>query len=131
MSGIYEKPPAQPDMSWQEQCRLAWRRAWPIIRQLLGWTCIVLGIIGLFLPLLQGVLFLMIGIALVGRRNWLLRWTAVKIKLFVRRWAAHPHPWLSRLGLFALRGQQQLSRQRRRLAWRAMSRRSPRREPPR
>lgn len=128
MSGIYEKPP-QEHSAWQEHIRLVWRRTWPIIRQILGWTCIVLGILGLFLPLLQGVLFLVIGIALVGRRNWLLRWASVKIKLFVRRWAAHPHPWLSRLGLFALRGQQQLSRQRRRFAWRAMSRRTPPRDP--
>ena len=125
MSGIYEKPPAQQNIAWQQQIRLVWRRAWPVIRQMLGWTFIVLGILGLFLPLLQGVLFLVIGIALVGRRNWLLRWSSVTIKVFVRRWATHPHPWLSRLGLFALRGQQQLSRQRRRLAWRAMARRTP------
>jgi len=106
-----------------EQLHMYWRRSWPVIRQVIGWLCIILGIIGLVLPLLQGVLFLVIGIALVGRRNWLLRWATVKLKLLVRRWAAHPHPWLRRAGGLALRGQQQLSRQRRRLAWRWQQRR--------
>jgi len=32
----------------------------------IGWTFIVLGIAGLFLPLLQGVLFLMIGLVILS-----------------------------------------------------------------
>ena len=32
-----------------------------------GWVCIVLGIAGLFLPVLQGVLFLVIGLLILSR----------------------------------------------------------------
>jgi len=32
-----------------------------------GWTFIVLGIAGLFLPVLQGILFLMIGLIILSR----------------------------------------------------------------
>jgi uncharacterized membrane protein YbaN (DUF454 family) len=35
----------------------------------LGWMFIVLGILGLFLPVLQGILFLFIGIFLVSRES--------------------------------------------------------------
>jgi hypothetical protein len=103
---------------------LAWRRVWPVLRQVLGWIFIALGIVGMVLPVLQGVLFLMIGIALVGRRNWLIRWCAVRIKLLLRRWAAHPHPLIGRSGRWSLRAQQRLSRQRRRMAWSWMERRA-------
>jgi uncharacterized protein len=42
----------------------------------LGWFFIILGIIGLFLPVLQGILFLFIGLIILSRasktvRNWL------------------------------------------------------------
>jgi hypothetical protein len=95
----------------------AWRLIWPALRQTLGWICIFLGLLGLLLPVLQGVLFLVIGVALVGRRNWLIRWTTVHFKLFLRRWAALQTPAIGPLGRLALRGQQELSRQRRRLHW--------------
>jgi len=108
-------------MSFQAYVIYIWRSVWPIARQVLGWFFIFLGIIGLFLPLLQGVLFIVIGIALVGRRNWLLRWIVVHLKLLLRRWASHPTPSFAFLGRLAMRGQQRLSMQRRRLAihWRA------------
>ena len=35
----------------------------------LGWTFIVLGIVGLFLPILQGVLFLLIGLGLLSNSS--------------------------------------------------------------
>jgi uncharacterized membrane protein YbaN (DUF454 family) len=37
-----------------------------IIRLSLGWTFIVLGVAGLFLPFLQGILFIAIGLALIA-----------------------------------------------------------------
>ena len=42
----------------------------------LGWFFIILGIIGLFLPILQGILFLFIGLIILSRasktvKNWL------------------------------------------------------------
>ena len=35
----------------------------------LGWTFIVLGILGLFLPILQGILFLLIGLSLLSQSS--------------------------------------------------------------
>src|SRR5262245_10113601 len=78
-----------------------WRRMWPIVRQVLGWMFILLGILGLVLPVLQGVLFLVIGVALVGRRNWLIRRSAVAMKRFLRRWARSEHRLIGPLGRMA------------------------------
>ena len=40
----------------------------------LGWTFIVLGVLGLFLPILQGVLFLIIGLLLLATEyDWAAR----------------------------------------------------------
>jgi hypothetical protein len=100
----------------------AWRLAWPVLRQILGWIFIILGLLGLVLPVLQGVLFLVIGIALVGRRNWVIRWSSIRLKLFQRRWAVLQTPLVGPLGRLMLRGQQELSRQRRRMHWRHVER---------
>jgi uncharacterized membrane protein YbaN (DUF454 family) len=35
----------------------------------LGWFFVVLGIIGLFLPILQGILFILIGLAILSSRS--------------------------------------------------------------
>jgi uncharacterized membrane protein YbaN (DUF454 family) len=40
---------------------------------LLGWFFVVLGIVGLFLPILQGILFLMIGLAILSSRSQTVR----------------------------------------------------------
>jgi uncharacterized membrane protein YbaN (DUF454 family) len=40
-----------------------------MLRQGLGWSCIVIDLIGSALPVLQGTPFLVIGILLVGRRH--------------------------------------------------------------
>jgi uncharacterized protein len=39
---------------------------------ILGWFFICLGILGLFLPVLQGVLFIMIGLAILSTRSALI-----------------------------------------------------------
>jgi hypothetical protein len=44
--------------------RSLWRR-WTVIT--LGWTFLALGIVGLVLPFLQGILFIVIGLALLSR----------------------------------------------------------------
>jgi len=91
--------------------------SWQVIRPILGWSLIALGVLGCILPVLPGLPLLFIGIALVGRRSKIIRWCAVQYKLAVRRWAAMPHPWLARAGRWALLAQQETSRQRRRLVW--------------
>ena len=37
-----------------------------ILRHVLGWFFVVLGIIGLFLPILQGILFILVGITILA-----------------------------------------------------------------
>lgn len=46
----------------------------------LGWGFIVLGILGLFLPILQGILFLAIGLVILSRRS-------PRVRLLIRRLA--------------------------------------------
>ncbi|MHC1741862.1 MAG: hypothetical protein AB9873_02380 [Syntrophobacteraceae bacterium] len=67
-----------------------------IIRIVFGWICIGLGIVGLFLPILQGWFFLVMGIALLARDVRLfgrvLCWLERNVG-FVRRWMArHRRP---------------------------------------
>lgn len=39
-----------------------------------GWFFIILGVLGLFLPILQGILFIMIGLAILSSRSeWVKR----------------------------------------------------------
>jgi uncharacterized membrane protein YbaN (DUF454 family) len=40
---------------------------------IIGWTFIGLGILGLFLPILQGILFIMIGLAILSSRSKTIR----------------------------------------------------------
>jgi len=40
---------------------------------IIGWLFIVLGVIGLFLPILQGILFIMIGLVILSSRSELVR----------------------------------------------------------
>lgn len=57
----------------------------PLWRRLLGWIVLAIGIAGLFLPLLPGLVFLPIGVALVGRRSWAIRFTRTRVKRLLRR----------------------------------------------
>lgn len=45
----------------------------------LGWFFIFLGILGLFLPILQGILFLCIGAILLSRESPRMRWMIMRI----------------------------------------------------
>ena len=47
----------------------------------LGWFFIILGVIGLFLPLLQGILFIFIGVYLLSRRQPWASNLLVKLKI--------------------------------------------------
>jgi uncharacterized membrane protein YbaN (DUF454 family) len=40
---------------------------------IIGWFFVVLGILGLFLPILQGILFILIGLAILSSRSKLIR----------------------------------------------------------
>ncbi len=49
----------------------------------LGWTFIVLGILGLFLPILQGILFLLIGFILLSRES---EWAQRQLEMLKTRY---------------------------------------------
>ncbi|MFN8568132.1 MAG: hypothetical protein U0Z44_11585 [Kouleothrix sp.] len=102
----------------------AWARIWPILRPTLGWCCIIIGVLGVLLPVIPGMPLLFPGIALVGRRTRVIRWWAVLITRQLRRWAALRLPLIGQAGRWALLAQHQVSRQRRRLAWWYMDRRT-------
>jgi uncharacterized membrane protein YbaN (DUF454 family) len=44
-----------------------WQRVKPILMQILGYAFLVLGVLGLFLPILQGFLFLFVGLLILAR----------------------------------------------------------------
>ncbi len=46
----------------------------------LGWGFVGLGVLGLFLPVLQGILFLLIGLALLARTSARARWLRQSLK---------------------------------------------------
>ncbi|MBL8659411.1 MAG: hypothetical protein JNM75_06605 [Rhodospirillales bacterium] len=54
-----------------------------LIRLVLGWIFIVLGVLGLFLPILQGVLFLAIGVVLIAPES---PWVQDKMERLRRRY---------------------------------------------
>ena len=99
-----------------------WARAWPIARSIIGWVCIIIGVLGVIMPVIPGMPLLIPGIALVGRRTWLIRWSAVQIKRLLRRYAPLHIPLVGPVGRWALRAQHEVSRQRRRIAWWYMDR---------
>jgi uncharacterized membrane protein YbaN (DUF454 family) len=48
-----------------------------VLLLILGWTFMVLGVAGLFLPVLQGILFLMIGLVILSTEyKWARRWVS-------------------------------------------------------
>ncbi|NJN16464.1 MAG: hypothetical protein HC822_09435 [Oscillochloris sp.] len=103
---------------------------WLFFKPVLGWFFIVLGLIGMPMPIVNGLIFLMIGLALVGPRNRAVRWSRVRIKTFLRRWAALPTPLIGALGRLADRSARNVSRASRRLHWWSLERRAARRMQP-
>lgn len=56
----------------------------------LGWIFVLLGIAGLFLPILQGILFLAIGLILLSGES---RWVRRRIDDARRRWPKFGRAW--------------------------------------
>jgi uncharacterized membrane protein YbaN (DUF454 family) len=46
--------------------RVDWRRVKPILMQALGYAFLIMGVLGLVLPFLQGILFLLIGLIILA-----------------------------------------------------------------
>jgi uncharacterized membrane protein YbaN (DUF454 family) len=60
---------------------------WRMTKIIIGFGFLGLGVIGLFLPILQGVLFMIVGLAILSTENRRVRALVEEIK---RR---HPGPW--------------------------------------
>ena len=90
---------------------------WLSIRVILGCAFILLGILGVILPILPGMSWLIIGTWLIGRRSRLLRRANVWGKRLLRRWAALDRPVAGAVGRWALRSQRDTSRRLRRIGW--------------
>jgi hypothetical protein len=73
--------------------RRVWRQggrgSWAIVRQVIGWGCVVIGLLLLILPG-PGIALLTVGVMLVGRRHPLLRRIIVGVKLVLRGWVRKP-----------------------------------------
>ncbi len=46
---------------------ITWQSVKPILMQILGYAFLVLGVLGMFLPILQGFLFLFIGLLILAK----------------------------------------------------------------
>ena len=97
---------------------------WFFFRPVLGWFLIVVGLIGMPMPIVNGLIFLVMGLALVGPRNRVVRWRRVHIKLLLERWARMQIFGIGPLGRLAQRSAQQISRQHRRMRWWFIERRA-------
>ena len=69
--------PAIGDLFWNRHVRM-------VLRVALGWVCIVIGVAGIFLPIVPGVLFIAVGVALLARH--------VLLFARLRDWIYHRSP---------------------------------------
>jgi UPF0716 family protein affecting phage T7 exclusion len=67
-------------------------------RRIIGWGFIGLGFLGIILPALPGIVFIAIGILLLGPYDPGLRRIALAIRLVLRRWSQMHNPLIRRLG---------------------------------
>jgi uncharacterized membrane protein YbaN (DUF454 family) len=74
-----------------------------VVALVIGWTLIALGVVGLFLPFLQGILFILLGLYVLSRESktahsWLqhARQRHPKMDAKLRDWGRW---WRQRLGL--------------------------------
>lgn len=68
---------------------MAWRgKRWGRLAvMVLGWGFIVLGLLGLVLPVLQGILFLLVGLYLLGRSSPRARLVRLRLRRRYPEWA--------------------------------------------
>jgi uncharacterized membrane protein YbaN (DUF454 family) len=62
-----------------------WKKFFKVIRFTAGILLIILGIIGLFVPILQGILFIVLGGLLLGKDTMFGRWINRQIQRFTKK----------------------------------------------
>ena len=87
------------------------------LRLLIGGILILIGCLGVVLPILPGMPFFILGSLVIGRRSRPFRRASIAGKRFLKRWAAHQRSWLARTGRWSLLAQRDTSRRLRRLFW--------------
>jgi hypothetical protein len=85
------------------------------LRLIIGCIFIVIGILGVILPVLPGTIWLIIASLIIGKRSRILRRASVAGKRWLRRWAALEQPIIRGLGRWSLGMQQDTSRSLRRI----------------
>ncbi len=94
------------------------------LRFIVGGALITLGILGVILPILPGMPFLILGTLVIGRHSRLLRQMSVGGKRLLRSWAHHPRPHIAKLGRWSRVTQRDSSRRVRHIVWWLRARRS-------
>lgn len=72
-----------------------------MVRRVAGWSLICLALLGMALPVLPGLIFLVFGILVLGPHDPMLRRIAVAIRIVLRRWSQMRQRHMRRLGCFA------------------------------
>lgn len=95
----------------------AGRTLWKATRLLAGWLLIVVGLVLFPLPIPVGLPLIIVGVLVVGRRDRLLRWLRVNLKLKLRFWATLSTPISGPFARWSLRMQRGLAQKWRQHTW--------------
>lgn len=79
------------------------------VRQVAGWIVLFVGILGIVMPFNPAFIVIPAGVALIGRDQWLIRWSRTTGKLLVRSSVSLPS-WLGRLGRQVRRAEKRVSK---------------------
>lgn len=69
-----------------------------LIRRIIGVICLIIGVIGLLMPVMPGWPFIIPGIALLGSRDPLLRYVHLAIIRLLKFIKSRQTPWIRRNG---------------------------------
>ena len=79
------------------------------VRQVAGWIVLFVGIVGIVMPFNPAIIVIPAGVALIGRDQWLIRWSRSTGKLLLRSSVSLPS-WLGRLGNQVRRAEKRVSK---------------------
>lgn len=87
------------------------------LRVVLACIFVVIGILGVILPVLPGTIWLIIATLIIGRESRLLRKGSVAGKRWLRQLSAHRNPVVGWVGRWSVAAQRDTSRSLRRVNW--------------